>query len=295
MIQNIIPYSGAKFELLPYVFKLIPKIGISKINDIFGGSGCFAINAADTFPHTKIEYNELDHNVFQMVYDLKNYSAVTVATIVKNTIEEFHLTKENEDGYLRAKDHINSIRNVPPSVGIFDIVLTRHAFSSTCRWSKKTGFNMPFGKRTWDFNDMWMDELHQTHDALERVELHNESFIEFMRKHPADKNTLDYIDPPYLITKAVYNHGWEADTDRLLYAMIDQRVESGGRFILSNVTKHKGQINQILIDWMSKYNVLYVNKNYRIGRTSDDSNKTVEVIVTNIPLCNLGTLEDFLY
>lgn len=296
MISNLLPYSGCKIELLPHILKLIPTVGITKINDVFGGSGCFALNAADFFPFVDVFYNEFDKNVFHILEDIKEHSPQYIHSYIETNIKYRGLNSTDEQPYLAFRQHVNDNRDRLPS-GLADLLLTRHAFSSTCRWSKKTGFNMPFGFRTWNYDSFWQSQAEITHELLNnRITMCNESFDYFFECSPATPSTFDYIDPPYLITKAVYNHGWREDSERLLYKCIDDRVEDGVRFVLSNVISHKGIHNHILMDWMTKYNVLYVDKNYRIGRTSNADNKTVEVIVTNLPIQDeLASLEDFLY
>ena len=77
-----------------------------------------------------------------------------------------------------------------------------------------------------------------------------------------------YCDPPYLITTGSYNDGnrgfkdWGKREEQQLYALLDKLNENNIRFALSNVLIHKGQINESLLKWSKKYNVIHLNSNY---------------------------------
>lgn len=92
-------------------------------------------------------------------------------------------------------------------------------------------------------------------------------------------------DPPYLVTTATYNekNGWTEDMERLLYSELDKLNSKGCKFALSNVIEHKGRSNNILKEWMKKYNVHYLNYNYNnCNYQSKNTDKpTIEILVTN--------------
>ena len=92
-------------------------------------------------------------------------------------------------------------------------------------------------------------------------------------------------DPPYLITTANYNEngGWDDNMEHLLYKELDKINSKGAKFALSNVIEHKGKSNDILKEWMKKYNVHYLNHSYSNcsyqGKNTDKP--TIEVLITN--------------
>lgn len=71
--------------------------------------------------------------------------------------------------------------------------------------------------------------------------------------------------------------------ERLLYKELDKVNSKGAKFAVSNVIEHKGKSNDILKEWMKKYNVHYLdyhyaNCNYQ-GKNTDKP--TIEVLITN--------------
>lgn len=69
------------------------------------------------------------------------------------------------------------------------------------------------------------------------------------------RGDLVYCDPPYLITTGSYNDGkrgfkdWTLKEERELLALLDDLDRQGILFALSNVFRHKGLTNDVLIEW----------------------------------------------
>ena len=69
------------------------------------------------------------------------------------------------------------------------------------------------------------------------------------------KDTVFYFDPPYYITSAAYNDGkrggkgWGLNEEMELLEILEKLDSLGYKFILSNVTQHKGKTHDVLIDW----------------------------------------------
>jgi site-specific DNA-adenine methylase len=108
-----------------------------------------------------------------------------------------------------------------------------------------------------------------------------------IEKMPLIKDDFVYLDPPYLLGLASYNEmgGWTEKDEKDLYALLNRLNKKGIRFALSNVLEHKGDINNIMKEWVKKFNYKvhkldydYKNSNYH--STAKD-NRTEEVLVTN--------------
>ena len=52
---------------------------------------------------------------------------------------------------------------------------------------------------------------------------------------------------------------------------------------MSNVLKHKGMLNEKLINWSKKYKVNYLNYDYNNCnyQSNNEQNETIEVLITN--------------
>jgi len=101
-----------------------------------------------------------------------------------------------------------------------------------------------------------------------------------------NSDDLVYIDPPYLITEAVYNKGWTQASDYIMMGWLDGLHERGIEFVMSNVTHHRGKVNQELIDWATDNGYTVISKDHKYVSNSyqakDMDKKTIEVMITNI-------------
>ena len=103
------------------------------------------------------------------------------------------------------------------------------------------------------------------------------------------KDNIDflYADPPYLISCGSYNdgkrgfEGWSPNDDLALFEKLDSLNQRGISFALSNVTRHKGEANEPLIEWANNYNVHYLNADYSNSNYQATESETVEVLITN--------------
>jgi DNA adenine methylase len=136
----------------------------------------------------------------------------------------------------------------------------------------------------------------KTVGRLKEVEFSTKSFQDF------DFNVLSsgdflYADPPYLISCATYNTGWGESDEHTLYGILTDLDKKGIKFALSNVSEHKGQINDILLKWVADngYHLYdidfnYDNCNYH-GQNTDKP--TREIIVTNYSVATPSTFKLF--
>ncbi len=135
-----------------------------------------------------------------------------------------------------------------------------YGFNNDIRFNRKGEYNLPVGKT--DFNK---NNLKKITEYSERVKNLDIKFIcadynsEEARKYILTSDFV-YIDPPYLITTAVYNEEskWNQNSERQLIGLLDELNKKKIKFALSNVLTKVGVTNNILSDWLDK------NKNVRI-------------------------------
>ena len=139
-----------------------------------------------------------------------------------------------------------------------------------------------------------MNMVKKFNKFIERIQsvncqLLNKDFRIALEEIDLTKDSLVYVDPPYLITCATYNEngGWTEQDERDLLNLLDKLHAQGIRFALSNVLRSKGKENTILIDWLNsnkeRYNIIYLdysysNSNYQV---KDRQSKSEEVLITN--------------
>lgn len=73
---------------------------------------------------------------------------------------------------------------------------------------------------------------------------------------------------------------------------MDDLDVKGVKFALSNVLEHKGRENNILKKWASKYEINYLDYNYRNSnyQIKEKTKKTSEVLITNYSINRLPSL-----
>ena len=185
---------------------------------------------------------------------------------------------------MKLRKEFNDRNNKDDEYYLMLYTLIVYCFNNQIRFNSKGEFNLPVGKR--DFNSNIRDNLSNFITALHGQE--SEFWSKDFRSVGADYfNAGDFVycDPPYLITTASYNEskGWTAKDEENLLAFLDDLNKHDIKFALSNVTKHKGRTNDILIEWAKNYNTHILNYNYNNasyhGKNKDEI--TEEVLITN--------------
>lgn len=276
-IQSPLNYTGGKFKLLPQIKPYFPKEAKIFV-DLFGGG--FNVGANVDYP--TIVYNEYDTNVFNIVKGI--YGDNKAIERIDSVIKKYSLSKTNRDGFLLLRKEWNESKE-KDWVDLYALIV--HSFNYSIRFNKKGGFNMTFGKDKSEFNPKLRQKFVDFSEKIKdkNIFFYNEGFEKLTSSPKINSDYFFYVDPPYLITTATYNEsdGWGEDSEKLLYEELDKINDKGAKFALSNVIEHKGRTNEILKEWMKKYNVHYLNYNYGNcsyqGKNTDK--KTIEVLITN--------------
>ena len=132
-----------------------------------------------------------------------------------------------------------------------------YSFQNYIRFNKNQHFNTPIGVA--GYSSDLCTRINTFIPKTCEVEIKNCNFKDIdWGKFP--KDTLFYFDPPYCITQAAYNdgkrglEGWTDDDDIILLETLCILNKQGYKFMLSNVTEHKGKVNNRLIDWANLNN-----------------------------------------
>lgn len=274
-IKSPLNYTGGKYKLLNQILPLFPE-DINTFVDLFTG-GC---NVAINVNANRIIANDLCSEVISVYEGIQNGTTEENIRMIEETINEYNLSKENKEGYLELRSYYNEGNK---DWYIF-YTLIAYAFNNQIRFNKKGEFNIPFGKDRSDFNPALKQKFRDFSDAIhnKNIKFTNYDF----RKLSVDKlkeNDFVYLDPPYLITDATYNMGWNEEAEKDLLSLCDRLNEKGIKFAISNVLEHNGSKNEILTEWSKKYNINYLNYNYSNCNyhKKDNGHKSVEVLITN--------------
>jgi DNA adenine methylase Dam len=202
---------------------------------------------------------------------------------IDTLIDRYDLTKTNKDGYYKLRDYYNSGNRT------WDVFYTLvcYAFNNQIRFNSKGEFNMPFGMNRSSFNPTLRGKFIEFVDSLKGKDIFFRARdFRSIRLDKMGSNDFLYADPPYRISCASYNEGggWTETDDIDLFNLLDSLDNYGVKFALSNVTRNKGMVNELLLEWSSKYTVhridiSYNNSSYHRKRKTEQD--TTEVLVTN--------------
>lgn len=251
-----IPYTGNKQSLLKDIIPLFPNY--SRFVDCFCGGLSISLNVKGP-----VLSNDIQKELIDMYESMKTTKFEDVL-ILK---EKYNLSDSNKDAYLNLRNDYNNSKNP-----ILLFLLIQHSFSNMIRFHNGK-FNSPFGRRTFTrntekrWNNFKSKEINFSSNHYSMLDINDNDFV--------------YCDPPYLITQASYNAFWDDVEEKRLLSWLDSLNNRGIKFCLSNVICHRGLKNNILIDWMKSYEVIYLDKNYKFNQHHSDKKTTVEVLIRN--------------
>lgn len=277
-IKSPLNYIGGKYKLLNQILPYFPK-KINKFVDLFAGGFNIGINVNAN----KIYANDINDYVIEILETLKNNSTDFIINHIENRIREFGLSKENEEGFIRFRSFYNTNKN---PIDLYTLIC--YSFNYQFRFNNDREYNNPFGRNRSQFSKELKTKLIRFSEELKKknIEFVNKEFENF-DFCLIDKDDFIYCDPPYLITTGSYNDGnrgfknWNKEQEVKLLNLLDSLNERNIKFALSNVLRHKGEKNLILIEWSKKYNVHKLNHNYSNSSHNTTRGESEEVLITN--------------
>lgn len=280
--EGVINYTGNKSKLIEPLNELFKHSKADRLVDCCAGG--LSVTLHSNFKN--VLANDISPVLTSMYSHMRELGPDRTVRVIKNLIERNGLGKDKLQSmvYNEFREVTN---NLIARTGIRDtivlhrlMVLQYHSFSNIIRFNSDGKFNAPFGQRT--FNKSSERKLKDFFDIIytKDVEFSRKSFDQL----DISDTDLVYIDPPYLITEAVYNAGWNQDSDIKMMNWLDELDSRGVEFVMSNVTHHRGKVNEKLIEWMSKYQVHSQDHRYVFNayQAKDMGEDTVEVMITNI-------------
>ena len=282
-VKSPLNYTGGKFKLLPQLLEIFPK-DINTFVDLFAGGGNVTVNVSAKY----IVYNDVMWQLSEMLQEFKNIGAERCLERIDRYIEEYQLSTDNKEGYLKLRKQYNDPFDVEFSVQdpLMLYTLICYSFNNQIRFNNKQEYNMPFGKDRSSFNPALREKFIAFVNRLQELDIEFRS--EDFRKLNVSKLGAEdfvYCDPPYLITVASYNEngGWGEQIERELLNKLDSLNEAGVRFALSNILESKGKSNDALKEWAKKYRVIYLDCDHSncSYHRKDKISKDVEVLIVN--------------
>jgi DNA adenine methylase len=282
-IKSPLNYTGGKYRLLNQITPLFPQ-KINTFVDLFAG-GC---NVGINIKANKIIFNDNLTYLIELFQVFKNNNIEKIINHIENRINEFKLSKTNENGYKEFRNFYNQNK-----ITLDLFVLIAYSFNHQIRFNNSHEFNNPFGKNRSSFNETMKYNLINFIVKLQENdnEFLNNSFENFNFSQ-LTKDDFVYCDPPYLITTGSYNDGkrgfkgWTEKEEIELLNILDNLNSQNIKFALSNVIQHKGKENILLKNWLKEqdYKINLIDKNYSNSNYQTkirDNNASIEVLITN--------------
>ena len=262
-IRSIIKYPGSKRLMINTLFKHLPRAGEALCEPMVG-SATVALNT--DYKHYFLNDANAD------LIELYKLCVANPEVLIKEACKLFRPENNNELRFELLKAHYNQCEDIQERALLL-FYLGRHGFNGLIRYSKRTGFNVPFG----DGKPVYMPEkeIYTFADKLKHAHFFSMDFEDFIQhvtrlKH-ADKPNL-YIDPPYLDNlegkKSFVNYTAEGfdlkDHIRINNTLVIYRDEFE-RILVSNHKSH---------DLKQAYSGLQRTVMFRVPRTISSNIKT---------------------
>ena len=264
---NPFNYHGSKNKLLEQIDN---NLDYNKINLIepFCGSAIVSTNLGGRFKNIFC-YDKCWQLLFLINY-LKLNRIDNIINNLEKEIKKRGLSKTNKEAYLELRREYNEKHRYKLDFNpIYFYLLICYSFSNNISFNSKSDFNTPFGMNKSSFNNSIKNKL------IKYVEKLQENNIIFTYQDFCDfyippyiniKDTMFYIDPPYLLTDDAYSRcyglKWNEEKEEKLYKNLDYINDKGGSFLLSNIIVKDNKVNNILEKWSEKYIVEEINTNY---------------------------------
>ncbi len=293
-------YVGGKYKLLDQLTKRFPT-EVNTFVDYFCGGGNVGVN----INANKVIAVDKEKYLINVLNLFKTYSYTQIIDKLNDIISQYNLSNTyingykyykcnsstglgsyNKDKYLKLRKDYNKIKEESEEKTFKFLTLIIYGFNHQIRFNNSGEFNVPVGKR--DFNASIRKNLLAFCEKLrnKNVEFVNIDFKKFKIDNLTSEDFC-YFDPPYFLGDASYNenNNWTEKDEKELLKYIDKLNKKNIKFALSNVTQHRGEKNNILIDWAiaNKYNINYLDYNYDNSNyhSKSKANVTEEVLITN--------------
>ena len=277
-LKSPLNYIGGKYKLLPQLNEYFPK-KINTFVDLFSGGFNVGINVESN----KTICNDMNTFIIDLYKELYIESIDDTLSKVVGRINEYGLSKENEEAFKKFRDYYNKTKD---PIDLY--TLSCYSFNYQFRFNNKKEYNNPFGRNRSQFSENMKSNLILFTEKLKsmNIEFSSEQFDK-LDLSQLNSNDFVYCDPPYLITTGSYNDGnrgfkdWKEEEELKLYKLLDKLNSRNIKFALSNVIEHKGKENKLLKEWSKKYKTIYLTSDYSNSSYNTKRDKSVEVLIIN--------------
>ncbi len=296
MVRSPLFYVGDKYKLMNQLSAFFPKNISSYIEPFYGGGSSQLATKAERYVLNDVDkyivslhkflysYRNRKNVFFKKIFDeIKMYG---FSCSYKNDVIPLELKKQypktyyshyNKNAYQRLKLDYNTDKNNMLKL----YLLLIYGFNHMIRFNSHGDFNLPVGNV--DFNRNVYNALDSFFDIQKdnEIKYSNKDFEKFLNNVQFDENSFVYLDPPYYISQSEYNKLWSEEDEVRLYNYLDELNAKGVKFGITNLVKHKGNINHIFEEWSRNYNIVKVSSNYISFNDNTIKEDSLELYVYN--------------
>jgi len=223
--RPFLKWAGNKYRVLPHIRLRLPPG--KRLVEPFAGSGAVFLNTdydhyllTDTNPDLILLYNTLK---------------TEGAEFVRYCRRLFQPRYNTPEQYYALRDAFNRARQSRRKAALF-VYLNRHGYNGLCRYNRRGGFNVPFGRYVRPhFPEA---EMLAFHAHAQRADFRVQSFEETL--HNTRPGDVVYCDPPYVPLSASANFtsysrdGFDLEQQRHLAELAAETAARGIPVLISN-------------------------------------------------------------
>lgn len=309
-IKSPLNYTGNKFRILNQMLPHFPQ-NIGHMVDLFCGGATVGLNTecervtfVDNNPFVIgllqfLAVQDVDHILadlealilhYHLSYSARDgyafYSAQEHDANYNNGLKEY-----NTNGFYQLRADYNALEDKQtPRAYLMLYALLVYGFNNDLRFSRDNHYNLPVGK-----TDLNANNIRKIREYIERIHQIDTEFVcgDFRDAHIRGIiNAADfvYMDPPYLITNAVYNESgrWGEQAEIALLDMMSDFILAGKPFVLSNILTKSTAHNHLLEDWIHEHqdaiHIVDIDYHYRgasYNKIHRDGNEREIIVTTN--------------
>ncbi|NQZ29405.1 MAG: Dam family site-specific DNA-(adenine-N6)-methyltransferase [Mycoplasmatales bacterium] len=291
-LKSPLNYVGGKYSLISKIKDKLPE-NINTFYDIFAG----ALNVGVNSGSNKVVANEMQNELVEILNFIKETPTALLINNIEKYIKKYNLShtakysyvhyhtnssdglaKFNKTSFLRLRDDYNKTKKVE-----LLLMLVIYGFNNMIRFNKSGEFNTPVGKR--DFNNNIRANMISFSERLKDIVINiKQGTYLSINPNKLKRNDFVFMDPPYWITKAVYNNSWFEKDEIKLCNYIRHLDDLGIKFMLTNALSNGDLKNEHLLNLIEERNLeVTITKNNfsNSSYNKKEANKVVEGIITN--------------
>lgn len=227
--RPFLKWAGGKYRLLERIRAELPQPSKTRrLIEPFAGAGALFANSG----YQKCLINDANEDLIHIYRILKTDHE----RYIKEAAALFVPRRNDSDHYYRLREQLNNSSDHFERAVLF-LYLNRHGYNGLCRYNRKGGFNVPFGRYKRPYFPE--SELHHFAKVLQHTEIKLGDYGEAMAK--AKEGDAVYCDPPYAPLVAATSNftdyargGFPLEQQQRLANLAEEAAARGAIVVVSN-------------------------------------------------------------